>query len=269
MSGFPPAWLVDAFADAAHAGNPAGVILVADGFPPTARMQEAAGRLELPTTAFLVPDGPAAYRIRWFTPRAELNICGHATMASAGWLYDVGRADLGRGLRFRSRAGDLLATRSGSRIVLDLPRADTWECEPPAGLLAALGTPAVRCERASDDILIEVESAAAVRAVSPDFEALAAIDARGHIVTARADRDQPSGVDFESRTFFPALGVNEDQVCVSAHCKLAPYWQRRLGRARMEALQPSPRGGRLGVEVRGDVVRVSGTVAVRERIGAA
>ncbi|HEX6501160.1 MAG TPA: PhzF family phenazine biosynthesis protein [Micromonosporaceae bacterium] len=253
--------IVDTFADERFAGNPAAVVLGPE-FPPVDVMQGTAHWIDLPTTAFVVPSTPGEYRVRWFTPHKEINLCGHATIASARYLFgQTDNADLAK-LRFVSDNGVLYAERVDDLIAIDLPKAELTASEPPPGLLEALGTDAVACAVSSDDILIEVESPDAVRAVAPDFAALARQPYRGHIVTAKG----ASGTDFVSRTFFPSLGVNEDQVCVTAHCKLTPYWAQRLGRRRLTALQLSERGGRLEVEEAGDRVRVLGTAVLRDGV---
>jgi PhzF family phenazine biosynthesis protein len=255
--------IVDAFADAWHAGNPAAVV-IAPIFPADGAMQAAAHQIGLPTTAFVVPMAPGEYRVRWFTPHKEINLCGHATIASARCLFGQG----GHGkLRFLSDNGVLCAERVGDLIAIDLPASTLTPCDAPSpGLLAALGlrgplaTDVVSVHVSHDDVLVEVASSAVVEAVRPDFAVLARQPFRGHIVTA-----QGSGkADFVSRTFFPSLGVNEDQVCVTAHCKLTPFWARKLERDRMIALQLSQRGGRLQVEKAGDRVRVLGTAVPRE-----
>ncbi|MEH1030095.1 PhzF family phenazine biosynthesis protein [Micromonospora profundi] len=250
--------IVDTFADGRYAGNPAAVVAV-DSFPDEASMQEAAHRIGLPTTAYVVPAGPGEYGVRWFTPYKEINLCGHATIASARHLFEAA-GDLGSDtLRFVSDNGVLYAERVGDLIAIDLPAATLMPAPPPQGLLDALGVDAVGCAVSSDDVLVEVASAEAVAQVRPDFAALARLPFRGHIVTAPG----PSGVDFVSRTFFPSLGVDEDQVCVTAHCKLTPFWARRLNRQALVALQLSQRGGRLEVEHRGDRVRVLGAAVRR------
>ncbi|MGC5016349.1 PhzF family phenazine biosynthesis protein [Streptosporangium sp. DT93] len=251
--------IVDTFTDKRFAGNPAAVVEV-PRFPPVSVMQRTAYLIGLPTSAFVEPIAPAQYRVRWFTPYKEINLCGHATIASARHLFAAaGNAGHSK-LTFVSDNGVLHTERVGELIAIDLPKAEIALAEPPPGLLEALGTDAVACAVSSDDILIEVESAAAVAAVRPDFTALARQPFRGHIVTARAASD----ADFVSRTFFPSLGVNEDQVCVTAHCKLAPYWAPRLGKGRLKALQLSERGGRLEVEDAGARVRVLGTAVLRD-----
>jgi predicted PhzF superfamily epimerase YddE/YHI9 len=223
-------------------------------------MQATAHRIGRPTTAFVVPIAPPEYRVRWFTPHKEINLCGHATIASARHLFRAGDNAGRTRLTFVSDNGVLYAERVGELVAIDLPTAALTGCDPPPGLLDALGADAVACAVSSDDILVEVASAAAVAAVRPDFAALARQPFRGHIVTATGT----SGADFVSRTFFPSLGVNEDQVCVTAHCKLTPYWSNRLGRGRLTALQLSERGGRLEVQDAGDRVRVLGTAVPRD-----
>lgn len=226
-------------------------------------MQAIAAELALPTTAFLVPESDDVCRIRWFTPRSELAVCGHATVASACVLYErLGVPEPTR-LTFVTVGGPLYAHRAGEFVSVDLPRVDVAEWAPPRALRAAIGAPIVHCARAADDVVIELESARAVAGIAPDFAALAGIDCRGHVVTARSPEPD---TDFVSRSFFPALGVDEDQVCVSAHCKLAPYWGTRLGRRVMSASQVSQRGGRLRVEMAGDRVLVAGPARLRESV---
>jgi PhzF family phenazine biosynthesis protein len=257
------AWIVDAFVDEDYAGNDAGVVLCRGGFPPRRRMQSVAFHLGLPTTAFVVPQPSRQYRIRWFTPKNELNLCGHATIASACYLYEVRGVYRSRELCFQTRSGLLYARRNGSYISLDLPRMEVTACAAPDGIQAALGARIVNCGRAIDDVLIELESEAAVAALQPDFDALARIACRGHVVTARAEGER---ADFVSRAFFPAMGVDEDQVCVSAHCKLGPYWGKRLQKEQLTGVQLSPRGGRLLVQVTDRRVEVAGKAQVRHCI---
>jgi PhzF family phenazine biosynthesis protein len=252
-------YLVDTFASADYLGNPAGVVPLA-AFPDDAFMQAAAHRIGVPTTAFVVPVSAGEYRVRWFTPVAEINLCGHATIASARVLFaQPGNADRRR-LTFACGHGVLRAERADDLIAIELPKATPTAGEPPPGLLQALGVNEyASCAVSSDDTLVELASADAVAAVSPDFAALARQPFRGHIITASG----PAGADFVCRTFFPSLGVNEDQVCVSAHCKLTPFWARRLGRSRLTSLQLSQRGGRLEVEDGANSVRVLGSAVPR------
>lgn len=255
--------VVDTFVDGRHAGNPAAVVTVDGGFPQRAAMQAIAHRIALPTTAFLLAERPgAAYRVRWFAPREEINLCGHATIASARHVYDTVPGAPGRTLRFVSANGVVLHARglAGTEIALDLPAVAARPCDPPPGLVAALGTDIVGCHATHDDLLVEVGSPADVAAAAPDFAALARLPYRGHIVTARS-RDP--GTDFVSRTFFPSLGVDEDQVCVTAHAKLGPFWAGRLGRDALSAVQLSQRGGRLRVTSGPGRVEVIGTAVAR------
>lgn len=252
--------IVDTFFDGRFAGNPAAVVVVELDFPAGEQMQAVAHRIHQPTTAFVVPVGPGEYRARWFTPFAEINICGHATIASARHLFGLTADATRRTLRFRTQSGAVLHTeRVGDLISIDLPAFHPQPADPPSGLLEALGVDAVTCALSDGDVLVEVVSAAAVAAVRPDFAALGRQPFRGHIVTARGAAE----VDFVSRTFFPALGVDEDQVCVSAHCTLAPFWARRLGKPALSARQLSRRGGHLEVVSRGDRVRVLGAAVAR------
>jgi PhzF family phenazine biosynthesis protein len=255
---------VDTFVDAEFAGNPAAVVELAAPAP-TAVMQAAAHHIGLPTTAFVTVRGGGEYGVRWFTPYAEINLCGHATIASARLLFTRPENRAVALLTFRSDNGVLHADREGDLIGIDLPAAPVTAADPPAGLLAALrvdaGSGYRSCHVSSDDVLVELVDAAAVAALRPDFPALARQPFRGHIVTAPADGG------FVSRTFFPALGVHEDQVCVTAHAKLAPFWARRLGRSRLSARQLSRRGGRLEVRDAGERVRVLGTAVLRPGTG--
>ncbi len=253
--------LVDTFADAQHLGNPAAVAELAKPLAVPV-LQAAARRIGVPTTAFLVRSAPGRYRVRWFTPHAEINLCGHATLASARVLFaqpsDSGR----RRLFFESGSGVLSAERVDDLIGIELPAADLASCAPPPGLLESLRINSYRsCMISHDDVLVELGSEDEVAAVVPDFAMLARQPFRGHIVTAPGSPG--SGIDFVSRTFFPALGVNEDQVCVSAHGKLTPFWAARFGRRVLFARQLSARGGRLEVEDRGRVVRVLGSAVPR------
>jgi PhzF family phenazine biosynthesis protein len=202
--------------------------------------------------------------VRWFTPSKEINLCGHATIASARILFrqpdNAGRTTL----TFVSDTGVLRAELDGDMIAIDLPKPRLTTGEPPPGLLDALGVEAVACALSTDDVLVEVASVNAVAAVRPDFAALARQPYRGHIVTAPGG---PYGADFVSRTFFPSLGVDEDQVCVTAHGKLVPYWAERLGRRRLTAIQLSERGGRLEATDAGDRIRVLGSAVPRPGTG--
>ncbi len=242
-------WHVDAFTAEPFGGNPAAVCLL--DRPQSDRwMQAVAAEMNLSETAFLLPEG-AATRLRWFTPRAEVDLCGHATLASAHVLYGLG-GGLG-GLSFLTRSGDLRVTRRGDLIEMDFPALPAVEEPPPPGLLDALGVEARSTHRSRYDRLVEVASEDAVRAVRPDFRALRHVDTRGVIVTARGTRH-----DFVSRFFAPAVGVDEDPVTGSAHCVLAPFWSKRLGKNEMVGFQASARGGEVRVRLEGDRVMLGG-----------
>ncbi|HET7369416.1 MAG TPA: PhzF family phenazine biosynthesis protein, partial [Gammaproteobacteria bacterium] len=194
------------------------------------------------------------FELRWFTPVEEVNLCGHATLASAHVIFSHLGYDENV-IRFDTRSGRLTVGRENSGLTMDFPAAPPEPCEPPPLLAQALGQPPMTV-LADFDYVAVYESEADVRALAPDFAALATLDRRGVIATA------PGGeVDFVSRCFFPALRINEDPVTGSAHCELAPYWAGQLGRTRLQARQLSRRGGHVGCEVRGDRVYLSGHAA--------
>ncbi|MEP0545753.1 MAG: PhzF family phenazine biosynthesis protein [Rhodothermales bacterium] len=248
-----PMYQVDAFTDTAFRGNPAAVCLL-DRAASAEWMQHVAAEMNLSETAFLVPRADG-FDLRWFTPTVEVDLCGHATLASAHVLWETGRLSPEATARFHTRSGLLTATRSGDLITLDFPATAPQPADAPDGLAAALGVEPVHIARSRFDYLVEVGGEAAVRSLAPDFRALGAIDVvRGIIVTARGS----NGIDFVSRFFAPAAGVDEDPATGSAHCCLAPYWVDKLGRNPLAAFQASARGGTLRVEVRGDRVLLSG-----------
>lgn len=253
---------VDAFARRPFTGNPAAV-LVLDAFPDATWMQQLAAEMNLSETAFLVPldldADPAEFALRWFTPTAEVDLCGHATLASAHVLWtEWRRSEWSEGsapdaLAFDTASGRHHATRSADDLVcLVFPADPPSETPPPDGLLEALGVSnPVFVGRSERDFLVHLEDAAAVDDVSPDMHRLACIDTRGVIVTAPAAdaSDGDAAADFVSRFFGPRVGVPEDPVTGSAHCALAPYWADRTGRRQLIGRQTSPRGGTVRVEV--------------------
>lgn len=248
-----PLYIVDAFTDRPFAGNPAAVCL-----PDTPRdaawMQALAGEMNLSETAFLRPRTDGDWDLRWFTPAVEVDLCGHATLASAHVLWHEHRqADLS--LRFHTRSGWLTATRHGSDITLDLPADPPVPEAAPTGLAAALGARPRWTGRWPAGHVAVLEHAAQVRQMTPDIAALTAAGIQRLIVTAPGDRPDQ---DFVSRFFAPGVGVPEDPVTGSAHCVLAPYWCARLGRKRLTGFQASRRGGVVGVELAGDRVRLTG-----------
>jgi len=249
-----PLHLIDAYAAAPFSGNPAGVCLL-DGPRPDAWMQQVAREMQQAETAFLLREG-ADFRLRWFTPSVEVDLCGHATLASAHFLWTEGQVQPEDAVRFHTRSGPLIASRSGELIVLDFPATPAQPAQSPPGLLAALGVSGpAEVLRSRFDYLVVLEDPAALRALAPDFRELAALATRGVIVTAPSDLPE---ADFLSRFFAPAVGVNEDPVTGSAHCALAPYWTGRLGRAELIGYQASARGGVVRVEQAGERVRLAG-----------
>jgi predicted PhzF superfamily epimerase YddE/YHI9 len=210
--------------------------------------------MNLSETAFFVRNA-SCYELRWFTPRAEVDLCGHATLATAVVLARLGELADGAGVDFSTRSGVLAAMRHGSRFHLDFPALHVEPHAPPPGLVESLNVTGRSIGRGTTDFLIEVESESAVRNVTPDFRQLATVDCRGVVVTARSDDPQ---FDFVSRFFAPVVGVDEDPVTGSAHCLLAPYWGVRLGKSKMVGFQASSRGGTVYVEVRGDRVMLGG-----------
>ena len=210
--------------------------------------------MNLSETAFLAPHADG-YELRWFTPAVEVDLCGHATLASAHVLWETERLPADCPARFHTRSGVLTCRREGGRIEMDFPSTPATPFAAPPGLAEALGATPTRVGRARFDLIAELESEAALRALKPDFARIAALGGRGFIVTARAST---ADFDFVSRFFAPAAGVNEDPVTGSAHCCLAPYWAELLGKTEMTGYQASPRGGIVGVAVVGDRVRLRG-----------
>ena len=247
---------VDAFTDRPFAGNPAA-ICVANGPLDERWMQDVAREMNLSETAYLHPEGDA-FRLRWFTPVTEVDLCGHATLASAHVLWQDGHLDPSVPARFQTRSGLLTAERRDGWIEMDFPAKPILPGPPPLSLDdlgRALNAPAKFAALNEYDLLVEVDSEETVRTLRPDIARLAAIPVRGVIVTARASS---AGFDFVSRFFAPRLGVDEDPVCGSAHCCLAPYWADRLDRADLLGYQASPRGGVVRVRVRGSRVLLGG-----------
>jgi len=256
--------VVDAFTDRPFAGNPAGVVVL-DAPAPEGWMHDVAAELNLSETAFAVRGRtPGAYGLRWFTPLVEVDLCGHATLATAHALAEDGEAGP---FAFATRSGELRAeVEADGTVRLDFPARATT---PVTGelvdvLTAALGTPLVAVGTDGVDVVVEVGHEEVVRALVPDVAALAGVDARGVVVTAATEPrpgvdDASLGApDVVSRWFGPRVGVVEDPVTGSAHCTLGPYWAPRLGRTSFLAHQVSPRGGVVRVEVVGDRVHLRG-----------
>ena len=244
---------VDAFTNRPFAGNPAAVCVLKEAAAGQ-WMRDVAREMNLSETAFLFPEN-GGFGLRWFTPAVEVDLCGHATLASAHVLWEDAYLAPGVQARFHTRSGLLLADRSGDWIELDFPATSALPSGPPPGLLAALGAPAKVVTRNRFDYLLELDSEETVRALTPDFSALRGLEARGVIVTARAST---AGFDFVSRFFAPTVGVDEDPVTGSAHCALGPYWGERLGKSEMTGCQVSARGGTVRVRLAGDRVILGG-----------
>ncbi|MHC4954966.1 MAG: PhzF family phenazine biosynthesis protein [Planctomycetota bacterium] len=242
---------VDSFTDRPFAGNPAAVCLL-DAPADEAWMQEVAAEMNLSETAFVHPDGNT-WGLRWFTPKCEVDLCGHATLAAAHVLFERG-AD---SARFTTASGAIDCTRGTNGIEMDFPAEIAEEASLPVALGEALRVPILECWRNRLDWMLVVGQESIVRGLDPDNGTLATIDGRGFIVTARAD--DACEYDFVSRYFCPAVGIDEDPVTGSAHCCLGPYWAKRLGKEELVGYQASARGGIVHVAPRGDRVRLGGT----------
>jgi PhzF family phenazine biosynthesis protein len=246
-------FVVDAFTDRPFAGNPAAVVPL-EHWPEDPWLQNVALEMNLSETAYLVPNG-SGYDLRWFTPKVEVDLCGHATLASSLVLSQLGKLPEESEVRFSTRSGILRAIRRDGEYQLDFPVKAAEPAEPPPGLIESLGVSARYVGRNAFDYLVEVESAGVVRSLAPDFKLLASVQCRGIIVTAREDEPK---FDFISRFFAPAAGVDEDPVTGSAHCCLADYWGRLLNKKTMVGYQASSRGGVVRVELCGDRVLLGG-----------
>jgi PhzF family phenazine biosynthesis protein len=244
---------VDAFTSRPFAGNPAAVCVLEQARD-EAWMRDLAREMNLSETAFLVPQDDG-FQLRWFTPAVEVDLCGHATLASAHVLWEEGHLPAGRQARFHTRSGLLLADRDGEWIQLDFPAKKEQPAAAPAGLAAALGAEPVYVGRNQFDYLVQLAGETVVRGLKPDFTALRRLPVRGIIVTSRADSPR---YDFVSRFFAPGSGIDEDPVTGSAHCCLGPFWSARVGKTQFLAHQASARGGDVRVRVAGDRVYLGG-----------
>ena len=253
---------VDSFTDQLFAGNPAAVCLL-DAPAEAAWMQRVAAEMSLSETAFLVRR-PGGFDLRWFTPAVEVELCGHATLASAHVLWEDGVLPAAEEARFFTASGQITARKRHSGwIEMDFPAEPAEPVLPPEELAAALGADPHWTGKNRFDYLVELESEEAVRGLEPDMSALARIEARGFIVTSRSEAD---GTDFVSRFFGPASGIPEDPVTGSAHCCLAPFWAERLGKGDLVGYQASPRGGIVRVRPQGKRVKLSGQAVTVMRI---
>jgi predicted PhzF superfamily epimerase YddE/YHI9 len=248
-----PLFQVDSFASKPFTGNPSAVCFL-PGPRDASWMQQVAGEMNLSQTAFLHPESDG-YHLRWFTPTVEVELCGHATLASAHLLWEERRLPASEEARFHTRSGLLTAKHVGEWIELDFPAEPPRPVGPPPGLAAALGTATRYVGRNRFDLLVEVDSEQTVRELKPDFHKLGNFSVRGVIVTAQASTP---GYDFVSRFFAPETGVLEDPVTGSAHCCLGPFWRNRLKKDELTGYQASPRGGVVGVRVAGPRVFLRG-----------
>jgi PhzF family phenazine biosynthesis protein len=250
-----PLFHVDAFASGPFTGNPAAVCLL-DTAADQTWMQAVAAEMNLSETAFVRPlecGDPGRFELRWFTPTVEVDLCGHATLASAHVLWETGRLGAGTRVRFETRSGTLTATRTGDAVEMDFPTDPVTAGDADPDLLDALGVVAKQTASGRIGWVVELGDANAVRAANPDFARLAAHEIA--VVTAPSD-DQ--AFDFVSRCFGPKFGIDEDPVTGSAHCALAPYWAARLGKRELAGYQASARGGVVGVRLDGDRTRLRG-----------
>jgi PhzF family phenazine biosynthesis protein len=241
---------IDAFTDAVFRGNPAAVCPLAQWLSDTL-MQQIAMENNLAETAFFVRNGNR-FHIRWFTPEVEVDLCGHATLASAFVIFNLQHFP-DAVIQFDSRSGELRVSRDGDFLTLDFPADNTIRSDAPEGLVEGMGAPPIEIYKGKTDYMLVYANAAQIAALKPDMRRISAIGARGVIATAPGD-----DVDFVSRFFAPQSGIPEDPVTGSAHTTLAPYWVKRLGRDELTARQLSKRGGWLRCRVAGDRVEISG-----------
>jgi PhzF family phenazine biosynthesis protein len=252
-----PIFQVDAFTDRIFGGNPAAVCPLEEWLDEET-MQRLGQENNLSETAFFVKNGDE-YDLRWFTPEVEVDLCGHATLATAHVLFEhLGYAE--DEIRFQTKSGLLIVKREGDRLMMDFPTDDMPQVDPPAVLFQALG---VRSDHVffTDDYMIVLDSEEEVLNLDPDFRLLSEVNARGVIVTAPGKE-----VDFVSRFFAPGAGIDEDPVTGSAHTKLTPYWSRKLGKDILEARQISKRVGELTCRNKGERTEILGS-AITYMIG--
>jgi PhzF family phenazine biosynthesis protein len=254
--------VLDAFTQIAFAGNPAAVCIL-DRAGDEAWMRAVAREMNLSETAFLSPEG-TGFRLRWFTPEVEVDLCGHATLAAAQNLWVTNRISPSEAITFFTRSGELGARRRADGAVeLDFPAKPMSQAPAPEHLARALGVELLWVGRNSFDYLVELTDEATVRSLAPDFGAIAAMSARGIIVTARAA--DGNTYDFVSRFFGPAVGIPEDPVTGSAHCALGPYWAAKLNKSELVGYQASARGGTVGLRLAGDRVVLAGHAVLVSR----
>jgi len=249
-----PIFTVDAFTDKAFSGNPAAVCLLSENIYDSV-MQNIAFEMNLSETAFVLKE-EEGYNLRWFTPAAEVDLCGHATLSSAHILWQEGLSKHNEAIHFKTKSGLLITRMIGDEIEMDFPAISEKEVPYPKDLIQALGGVHPKYVGMTKwNYLVEVDSEDAVKTLKPDYATMLELPGWGTMVTAKSDSGE---FDFISRFFAPEKGVPEDPVTGSAHCALGPYWQKRLGKKDFSAYQASPRGGRVGVRVEGDRVFLTG-----------
>jgi PhzF family phenazine biosynthesis protein len=244
---------VDAFTDQPFSGNPAGVCLLPEACDPD-WMQKVAREMNLSETAFLLKQADG-YDLRWFTPTTEVDLCGHATLACAHILWEVGHLEPDQQARFHTKSGLLAARQRGDWIELDFPAEPAEPASPPEELFRSLGIAPGFVGQNRFDYLVEVRLEQTVRSMKPDLRLLRRVSNRGVIVTSLSTSPK---YDFVSRFFAPAVGIDEDPVTGSAHCCLGPFWGRRLGKRELVGYQASARGGTVRVRLGGDRVFLGG-----------
>jgi PhzF family phenazine biosynthesis protein len=244
---------VDAFTDKAFGGNPAAVCILKEAAEEEL-MQKIAMEMNVSETAFLYKTGNS-FNLRWFTPEVEVDLCGHATLASSYILWETGLLKKEEEAVFNTRSGRLTAKKNDDLIILDFPMEVDTETEANEIIEKALGVKTLYTGKNRMDYIVEVESEEIVRSLNPNFDVLKALNTRGVIVTSKSDSEN---YDFISRFFAPGAGIAEDPVTGSAHCCLGPYWMKRLGKNVFKAYQASKRGGTLDITVDGDRVKIGG-----------
>lgn len=252
-------WIVDSFTATPYAGNPAGVIIV-DEFPSDRGCQNMASEINLSETAFIKPLGKDHYHLRWFTPGTEVKLCGHATLAAGHILFQQ-QAMKGDEITFESLSGLLRVLKSADGLTLDFPLQSTGPDVDKAYFSKIVGVDIVSAVQALDDVIIELATESLVRSFKPNIEKINQVDCRGLIITAKGDDEY----DFVSRFFAPRVGVDEDPVTGSAHCKLADYWQKKLNKNEFHAYQASKRGGDLKLNIKGERVYITGQAVTISR----
>jgi len=252
-----PLYQVDAFTDNPFKGNPAAVCLL-EKEAPVSWMQAVAREMNLSETAFLNPEGDG-WRLRWFTPKQEVDLCGHATLASAKVLFER-QPDLHvNPIKFKTRSGELTACWVDSQVELDFPALSYQPISYEGDINDALGFSPVETVSSGDYVLFEAENEALIRNASPDFAKIATLPAAQVMITAESKNP---AFDFISRFFAPRLGIDEDPVTGSAHCLLAPFWAEKMNKKEFTAYQASTRGGTLYLRLEDDRVRISGDAVI-------